>query len=130
MLHLPTFPEQHVDGKRFAPALEADNYERGPIYWHFPHYSHHGFQSPGGAIRNGQYKLIEYYENGTIQLFELEDDIGEQNDLAKSQPEIARGLKQMLHSWRDQVEAKMPYPKTATSKPAPGSRIAKPSTNR
>ncbi len=130
MLNLPTLPEQHVDGKSFVPALEAENYERGPIYWHFPHYSNHGFQSPGGAIRNGQYKLIEYYENGTIQLFDLEDDIGEQNDLAKSQPEIARGLKQMLHSWRDQVEAKMPYPKTATSKPAPGSRIAKPSTNR
>ena len=126
MLDLPALPEQHKDGKSFVPALKTEDYERGPIYWHFPHYSNHGFQSPGGAIRFGRYKLLEYYENGTIQLFDLENDIGEQSDLAKSQPEIAQELKQMLHDWRAQVDAKMPYPKTATSKPAPGSRIAKP----
>jgi arylsulfatase A len=126
MLKLPALPEQHIDGKSFVPALRAEAYDRGPIYWHFPHYSNHGFQSPGGAIRFGQYKLLEYYENGTIQLFDLENDIGEQNDLAKSQPEIAQKLKLMLQDWRQKVDAKMPYPKTATSKPAPGSRIAKP----
>jgi hypothetical protein len=97
------------------------------IYWHFPHYSNHGFQSPGGAIRSGRYKLLEYYENGTVQLFDLENDIREQNDLAKSQPKLAQKLKKMLHAWRKDVDAKMPYPKTATSKPAPGSRVAKPS---
>jgi arylsulfatase A len=126
MLNLPALPEQHIDGKSFVPALRAEAYDRGPIYWHFPHYSNHGFQSPGGAIRFGRYKLLEYYENGTIQLFDLEDDIGEQNDLAKSKPEIAQKLKQMLHNWRESVDAEMPYLKTATSKPAPGSRRAKP----
>jgi arylsulfatase A-like enzyme len=127
MLDLPAVPDQHVDGRSFAPALQAEDYDRGPIYWHFPHYSNHGYQSPGGAIRLGQYKLLEYYENGTVQLFDLENDIGEQNDLANSQPEIARKLKKMLHDWRDEVDAKMPYPKTATSVPAPGAKIAKPS---
>jgi arylsulfatase A-like enzyme len=126
MLNLPALPDQHMDGRSFVPALKAEDYDRGPIYWHFPHYSNHGFQSPGGAVRSGKYKLLEYYENGTVQLFDLENDIGEQNDLAESKPEIARKLVTMLHDWREEVDAKMPYPKTANSKPAPGARIAKP----
>jgi hypothetical protein len=123
MLNLPALPDQHVDGRSFIPALMSEDYDRGPIYWHFPHYSNHGFQSPGGAVRSGRYKLLEYYENGTIQLFDLENDIGEQNDLAESKPAIAQKLKKLLHDWRDEVDAKMPYPKTATSKPAPGARV-------
>jgi len=126
MLGLPQLPDQHKDGRSFVPALKAEAYDRGPIYWHFPHYSNHGYQSPNGAIRSGRYKLIEYYENGTVQLFDLEDDIGERKDLAKSKPEVARKLKKMLHDWRVEVDAKMPYPKTATSKPAPGARVLKP----
>jgi arylsulfatase A-like enzyme len=126
MLELPALPDQHQDGRSFVPALKAQDYDRGAIYWHFPHYSNHGFQSPGGAIRVGRYKLLEYYENGTLQLFDLENDIGERNDLVESHPEIAERLKKMLHDWRDEVDAKMPYPKTATSKPAPGARVAKP----
>ena len=130
MLNLPGLPDQHLDGKSFVPALKAEDYDRGPIYWHFPHYSNHGFQSPGGAIRSGRYKLLEYYENGTVQLFDLHNDIGERNDLAESQPEIAQKLKKMLHAWRDEVDAKMPYPKTTTSKPAPGSRVISSTNNR
>jgi hypothetical protein len=126
MLGLPALPDQHVDGRSFVPALKQEEYDRGPIYWHFPHYSNHGYQSPNGAIRSGQFKLIEYYENGTVQLFDLENDIGETTDLAESQPETAQKLKKMLHDWRTKVDAKMPYPKTATSKPARGSRVARP----
>ena len=58
MLGLPALPDQHQDGRSFVPALKAKPYERGPIYWHFPHYSNHGYQSPNGAIRSGRYKLI------------------------------------------------------------------------
>ncbi|MCF8226253.1 MAG: sulfatase [Bacteroidales bacterium] len=84
--------------------------EARPIYWHFPHYSNHGMQSPGGAIRYGDYKLIEYYENGTLQLFNLKDDIGEQNDLAELKPEKARELSSMLHKWLKDVNAQMMPP--------------------
>lgn len=126
MLDLPAVPDQHVDGRSFVAALKGHDYDRGPIYWHFPHYSNHGFQSPGGAIRLGRYKLLEYYENQTIQLYDLENDIGEHHDLAKSKPGIAKKLQRMLHDWRTEVDAKMPYPKTATSSPAPGSRVAPP----
>ena len=75
-------------------------------------------------------KLIEYHENGPVQLFALENDIGERKDLAKSKPEIAQKLKKMFHEWRKEVDAKMPYPKTATSKPARGARILKPNKKR
>lgn len=126
MLGLPALPRQHVDGQSFVPALKSQAYDRGAIYWHFPHYSNHGFQSPNGAIRVGRHKLIEYYEHGTVQLFDLERDIGERNDLAESQPQVADRLRRMLHAWRDQVDAQMPYPKTATSTPAPGARVASP----
>ncbi|MFN3194067.1 MAG: sulfatase, partial [Aureliella sp.] len=91
---------------------------------HFPHYSNHGSQSPGGAVRSGRYKLLEYYENDTVQLFDLESDIGEQNDLSQERPAVVAKLKKLLDDWRRSVDAKMPFPKTATSKPAPGARVS------
>ena len=123
MTGLPTLPKQHVDGVSFLPALRGKAHDRGAIYWHFPHYSNHGYQSPGGAIRLGKYKLLEYYENGSVQLFDLEKDISELNDLSKAEPDVRSKLLKMLHNWRREVDAKMPYPKTATSKPAKGSRV-------
>lgn len=116
MLGLPTMPKQHVDGRSFVPALKGKAHDRGAIFWHFPHYSNHGYQSPGGAIRLGQYKLLEYFENGTVQLFDLENDISEQHDLSDAKPEITRKLLQRLHTWRNEVDAKMPKLKTAESR--------------
>ena len=131
MIGMPTLSNQHIDGVSFLPALLGKAHDRGAIYWHFPHYSNHGYQSPGGAIRLGKYKLLEYYENGSVQLFDLEKDIGEQNDLSKAKPDVKAKLLKMLHEWRREVDAKMPYPKTATSKPAKGSRVinTKPGNN-
>ena len=110
MLDLPALPDQHKDGRSFVPALKAQDYERGPIYWHFPHYSNHGMQSPGGAIRDGDYKLLEYFENETVQLFNLKDDIGEQNDLSKMEVEKTEELATKLHQWRKEVDAQMMSP--------------------
>jgi arylsulfatase A-like enzyme len=85
----------------------ATELPREAIYWHFPHYSNHGMQSPGGAVRAGDYKLIEYFENNTVQLFNLRDDPGEQHDLAREDPESAARLRAMLHRWRETVSAAM-----------------------
>ena len=111
MLGLAQLPDQHKDGMSFVKALMGENHDRGPIYWHFPHYSNHGYQSPSGAIRHNNLKLIEYFENGTIQLFDLENDPGEQNDLAKTKPEEAGRMLAQLHKWRQRVDAKMPLEK-------------------
>jgi arylsulfatase A-like enzyme len=111
MAGLPLMPEQHVDGVSLAPVLaDIGELDRDAIYWHFPHYSNHGLQSPGAAIRSGQYKLLEYFENGTVQLFNLSDDLAEQNDLSKIHPEIVQHLQAKLHEWRDDVGAEMMLP--------------------
>lgn len=108
MLELPLLPGQHVDGRSFADLLTGKRRRQNvPLYWHFPHYSNHGLQSPGGAIRYGDYKLITYFENGTVQLFNLAKDIGEQHDIARKKPKKAAELKAMLKAWQEQVPAQM-----------------------
>lgn len=99
-----------IDGKSFTRLVRGEEMDRGPIYWHFPHYSNHGMQSPGGAIRDGDYKLLEYFENGTVQLFNLVDDIGEQNDLSKIEVRKTKQLTEKLHQWRKDVDAQMMTP--------------------
>ncbi len=108
MAGLPPRPDQHLDGMSFAAAVRGEDFERGAIYWHFPHYSNHGMQSPGGAVRDGAYKLLEYFENGTVQLFDLENDPGERRDLAAEQSAKAAELRDRLHAWRESVSAAMP----------------------
>lgn len=100
--------DQKVDGTTLVPLMMGGKtLDREAIYWHFPHYSNHGMQSPGGAIRWGDYKLLEYYENGSVQLFNLKNDIGEQNDISSSNPEITAELKNRLHQWRTSINAQM-----------------------
>ncbi|MEM7368609.1 MAG: sulfatase [Bacteroidota bacterium] len=101
---------QDKEGKSLVPLLKGEEMERGPIYWHFPHYSNHGMHCPGGGIRDGDYKLLDYFENGTIQLFNLKEDIGEQNDLSKIEVEKAQELKAKLDQWRIDVGAQMMKP--------------------
>ena len=110
MADLPAMPQQAVDGRSFVPALTGQALERGAIFWHFPHYSNHGMQSPGGAIRDGDFKLLEYFENGSIQLFNLREDIGEQNNLAETDPARAAKMLARLHAWRKEVSAETMHP--------------------
>jgi arylsulfatase A-like enzyme len=103
---LPARPQHHADGVSLAALLKgANELPREAIYWHFPHYSNHGMQSPGGAVRAGDYKLLDYFENGTVQLFNLRDDPGEQRDLKGELPDVAARLKRMLDRWRQSVAA-------------------------
>jgi arylsulfatase A-like enzyme len=111
MAGLPARPEQHTGGVSLAPLVKGEQQlDREAIYWHFPHYSNHGMQSPGGAVRSGDYKLIEYFENGTVQLFNLRNDLGEQHDLAREEPQTAERLRAMLRQWRTSVSAEMMEP--------------------
>ncbi|MCK4292870.1 MAG: sulfatase-like hydrolase/transferase [Planctomycetes bacterium] len=108
MAGLPLRPKQHVDGVSLVPLLKGKGkLKRKAIYWHYPHY-HGSGNRPSGAVRAGDYKLIEWYENGAVELYNLRDDIGEKHDLAKKMPEKAAELRSMLHRWRKQMKAKMP----------------------
>ena len=102
--------EKVCEGESIVPLLEGGKIEKRALYWHFPHYSNHGMQSPGGAIRYGDYKLLEYFENGTVQLFDLKTDLGEQHDLSAEKPGVVKKLRKMLHAWRESVGASMPEP--------------------
>ncbi len=103
-------PRQHVDGKSFVGVLkQTGSGERGAVYWHYPHYGNQG-GSPGGAVRMGDWKLIEFYEDNRVELYNLKDDIGEQNDLADKMPEKVKELQDKLHAWRKEVDARMPAP--------------------
>ena len=100
-----------MDGKSMVPLLKGKStINRDAIYWHFPHYSNHGMQSPGGAIRYKNWKLLEYYENNTVQLFDLDKDLGELHDLSRIQQAKVKELTDMLHKWRKEVGAKMMTP--------------------
>ena len=107
---LDLMPEQHCDGVSLLPLLEgADSLQREAIFWHYPHYGNQG-GTPGSSVRAGDYKLIEFFEDGHVELYNLREDIGEEQDLADSEPQLARQLKEMLARWREKVQAKIPEP--------------------
>ena len=105
----PLLPEQHMDGVSFLPLLKGEEMERGAIYWHYPHYGNQG-GTPGGIVREGDWKLIEFYEDSHVELYNLVEDIAEQNDLAGTEPARAEALQAKLAAWREEVGAIMPEP--------------------
>lgn len=108
---LPPRPDQHRDGVSLVPLLKGkESLAREYLYWHYPHYSNQG-GFPGGAIRHGPWKLIERYEDGRVHLYHLEEDIGETNDVAEEHPDLVRSLREKLHQWYEQVDARFLQPK-------------------
>jgi arylsulfatase A-like enzyme len=106
---LPPRPTQHVDGVDLSALLRGEPFTRGPIYWHYPHYSNQG-GTPSAGIRDGDWKLIYRFETETSALYDIRADIAEQHDLAVSQPEIAARLERTLLEWLPTVGARIPAP--------------------
>lgn len=110
---LPLRPTQHIDGVSLVPLLQgAKTLDRAAIFWHYPHYGNQG-GTPGSSIRSGDYKLIHFFEDNRVELYNLKTDIGEEHNLADEQPDIARKLQSQLTHWRDEIEAKIPRPNSA-----------------
>jgi len=110
MAGLPLRPTQHADGTSLVPLLKgARTLDRQAIYWHYPHYSPQG-GTPSGAVRAGDLKLIEFFEDNHVELYNLRADLGEKHDLADDMPGKAAELRKMLHDWRQAVDARMPTP--------------------
>ncbi len=108
MAGLPLLPEQHVDGVSFTPLLRGETrLDRDAIFWHYPHYSNQG-TTPGSSVRCGDYKLIEYFEDGRLELYNLREDVSEQRNLAEDKPQLARELQALLADWRADVSACIP----------------------
>jgi len=109
MAGLPPMPQQYVDGKSFVPLLKQQPMQRGPLFWHYPHYADQR-SSPGSAVRDGDWKLIRWYENQTEELYNIKNDIGEKANVIKQQPAIASRLRKELDEWLISQNAKMPTP--------------------
>lgn len=97
------------DGVSLRPLFRGDRLPDRAVYWHYPHYSDQGGR-PGGAVRRGEYKLVEYFEDGRRELFDLKRDVGEGRNLAADRPEVAARLAADLAAWRKAVGAKVPTP--------------------
>ncbi len=106
---LPLLPDQHADGVSFLPALRGEAFQRGPIYWHYPHYSNQG-GTPGSAMLDGSWKLIEYFEDHHRELYDLAQDPGEETNVACFHPERVQAMAAQLAQWRTEVSARIPEP--------------------
>ena len=100
------YPKNEIDGLSLIPLLkQIGGFDRESLYFHYPHYHHQGYK-PGGAIRQGDYKLIEWYEetltnsDGQVNLFNLKNDMGETTDLVNEMPEKVNELRNILSDWR------------------------------
>lgn len=104
-----------IDGMSFAPVLKGQSIERGPIFWHYPHYGNQG-GSPSAAVRDGDWKLAEFYEDGHMELYNLRDDIGETQNVAEQHPELVKKLHAKLEAWRQETKAKLPTHRETAAK--------------
>lgn len=104
-------PEQQVlDGVSMMPLLKkSGQLDRDAIFWHYPHYSNQG-GLPAGAIREGDFKLIEHYQDGCLELYNVVDDVGEQHDLSASRPKQTAAMKLRFREWLASVGARIPLP--------------------
>lgn len=99
-----------VDGESLLPLLtQSGPLKRDAIFWHYPHY-HPGGATPYGAIRWGDWRLVEFYEDNRVELYDLKSDVGEKEDLASRMPGKAAELRKRLDEWRRSVGAQMPSP--------------------
>ena len=100
-------PAQHVDGVSFAAALSGGAFERGPIFWHYPHYSNQGGE-PGASVREGAWKLVRFFDGERVELYDLAVDLSEDHDVAASYPEVVAHLTTLLDEWSVSVGCLVP----------------------
>ncbi len=105
-----SFPAgRKCDGESILPLLrQSGALKRNAIYFHYPNYAFHKQNRLGSAIRQGKYKLIRWYDDDSIELYDLAKDIGETQNLASEQPELAQKLRTKLETWLDESAAKAP----------------------
>ncbi|MGY8749086.1 MAG: sulfatase [Pirellulales bacterium] len=104
---LPARPNQHVDGISLVPLLSGDSVPARPLFWHYPHYGNQGGE-PSSIITRGKWKLIHYLEDQRYELYDIQEDVSETNNVADQHPEIQESLSRELKSWIAEVDARQP----------------------
>lgn len=117
MAGLPLMPKQHVDGVSLVPLLKGGTISQRQLHWHYPHYGNQGGE-PSAVLRDGDWKLIHYYEDGRDELYQLANDPGEQDDVAPKHPEKVRQLRGQLDAWLAETGAIRPLPNPKFSEEA------------
>lgn len=107
---LPDASGHRSDGVSILPLLtKTGALAPRPLFWHYPHY-HPGGSTTFSAVRDGDFRLVEFFEDSHLELYNLRDDLGEERDLSKTMPDKTRELHAMLKAWRDSVGAQFPKP--------------------
>lgn len=97
------------DGVSLMPLLRGeDELDRDAIYFHYPNYAWHRSNRLGSAIREGKYKLIERFDDDSVELYDLKDDLSEKQNLVDDMPDVAQRLREKLVAWRVETKAAMP----------------------
>lgn len=128
MAGLPMRPRQHCDGMSFLSILQGKNARKErPLFWHYPHY-HYGNvgTAPGAAVRLGAYKLIECFEDKSIELYNLQEDPGETENLADEMPNYTDAYLKLLHDWQRECQVRFPTINPAVESKADSFRLAPP----
>ena len=108
---LPPETDKTLDGESILPSLrQTGRLKRKTIFFHYPNYAWHRSNRLGGAIREGDYKLIKWYDDESVELYNLADDLSEKNDLSVKMPRKAADLKHKLEAWLAESGAAMPEP--------------------
>ena len=106
MAGLPLQSQNHIDGGSLVPSLKGQKVSRGPVFWHSPTSRPYSTgDTDSSAVRIGNYKLLEWYNQGRVELYDLSKDIGEQNDLSEKLPEKTAEMLAVLHNWRKEIHA-------------------------
>lgn len=127
---LPAKPEQHRDGIDLSGLLRGDaSPARDTFYWHYPHY-HGSTWAPGGAMREGDWKLIEFFDEGTAELYNLKTDLSEKTDLSASELERLKAMRAKLAAWRAETGAHVPQPGESPAAENPKKKGKKKKTER
>ncbi len=110
---------QPLDGIDLKPILQRKRVAERPLFWEYPHYGNQG-GAPGAVVRLGNWKLINWFDDNKIELFNLSKDIGEKNNLAAQQPERVKRMLALLSDWKKRVGAKdaTPNPNYDPAKPS------------
>ena len=106
---LPLRPKLHADGQSIVPELKGKKGKPRPFYWHYPHY-HGSTWKPGASIRDGDWKLIKFYDQEKVELYNLKKNPSEKKDMAKNNSAKAKELENKLIAWQKNMKAKLPKP--------------------
>jgi arylsulfatase A-like enzyme len=118
-----TRPDSPTDGCSLLPLFRGETLPERPLFWHYPHYGNQG-GAPGAAIRRGDWKLIEWFEDQRVELFNLSTDLSETTNLAAKEPARVEQLRAELHAWQQSVGAKFPEPNPAYDPARTDGRVA------